>query len=84
MDKFVEKNWPGGYITLDTGDFLYVPKTNDYTGHQRLIEPFREEPIISKFCNQVEHFMNFLIIKCGAVGRIRGSLLAQGSWEKIN
>ena len=50
MDKFVEKNWPGGYITLDTGDFLYVPKTIDYTGHQRLIEPFREEPIISKFC----------------------------------
>jgi len=46
----VEKNWPGGYITLDTGDFLYVPKTIDYTGHQRLIEPFREEPIISKFC----------------------------------
>ena len=50
MDKFVEKNWPGGYIILDTGDFLYVPKTIDYTGHQRLIEPFREEPIISKFC----------------------------------
>jgi len=50
MDKFVEKNWPGGYITLDTGDFLYVPKTIDYTGHQRLIEPFREEPIIRKFC----------------------------------
>ena len=50
IDKFAEKNWPGGYITLDTGDFLYVPKTIDYTGHQRLIEPFREEPIISKFC----------------------------------
>lgn len=50
IDKFVEKNWPGGYITLDTGDFLYIPKTIDYTGHQRLIEPFREEPIISKFC----------------------------------
>ncbi len=50
MDKFVEKNWPGGYIILDTGDFLYVPKIIDYTGHQRLIEPFREEPIISKFC----------------------------------
>ena len=50
MDEFVEKNWPGGYIILDTGDFLYVPKTIDYTGHQRLIEPFREEPIISKFC----------------------------------
>ena len=50
MDEFVGKNWPGGYITLDTGDFLYVPKTIDYTGHQRLIEPFREEPIISKFC----------------------------------
>ncbi len=50
MDKFVGKNWPGGYIILDTGDFLYVPKTIDYTGHQRLIEPFREEPIISKFC----------------------------------
>ena len=50
IDKFAEKNWPGGYITLDPGDFLYVPKTIDYTGHQRLIEPFREEPIISKFC----------------------------------
>ncbi len=50
MDKFVEKKWPGGYIIIDTGDFLYVPKTIDYTGHQRLIEPFREEPIISKFC----------------------------------
>ena len=50
MDKFVEENWPGGYITLDTGDFLYVPKTIDFAGHQRLIEPFREEPIISKFC----------------------------------
>ena len=50
IDKFVEKNWPGGYITLDTGDFMYVPEAIDYTGHQRLIEPFREEPIISKFC----------------------------------
>ena len=50
LDKFVEKNWPGGYIILETGDYLYIPKNIDYTGHQRLIEPFRVEPIISKFC----------------------------------
>ena len=50
LDKFVEKNWPGGHIILDTGDYLYIPKNIDYTGHQRLIEPFRVEPIIAKFC----------------------------------
>jgi FkbM family methyltransferase len=50
MDKFVEKNWPGGYIILDTGDFMYVPKAIDNAGHQRLIEPFREEPILKKLC----------------------------------
>ena len=29
---------------------LDIPKNIDYTGHQRLIEPFRVEPLIAKFC----------------------------------
>jgi FkbM family methyltransferase len=50
LRKRVESHWPGGYILLECGDYLYVPGKIDLHGVWRLIEPFIPDPTIAKFC----------------------------------
>lgn len=50
LRKRVESQWPGGYILLENGDFLYVPKKIDLHSVWRLIEPFIPDLTINKFC----------------------------------
>ncbi len=50
LEKFVEKFWKGGYVHLESDDYLYVPALKEM-GHQiRLIQPYVPEQIIPKFC----------------------------------
>jgi FkbM family methyltransferase len=48
--KQTKKNWSGGYILTDKGDFVYVPKELDITALERLSREPVAEPIISKVC----------------------------------
>ena len=50
LDKFVEKYWEGGYIHLESGDYLYVPAMKEMGHPMRLIQPYVPEQIIPKFC----------------------------------
>ena len=50
LDKFVEKFWGGGYIHLESDDYLYVPAMKEMGHPMRLIQPYVPEQIIPKFC----------------------------------
>lgn len=45
-----EKEWSGGYIMLDNGDYVYVPAQLDITALERLTYKPAPEHIISKLC----------------------------------
>lgn len=51
LEKFVKKNWKGGYVYLESGDYLYVPSVVESSHPYRLFDPYVPEQIISKFCN---------------------------------
>tara|TARA_B100000315_G_scaffold230165_1_gene240323 strand:+ start:1200 stop:2156 length:957 start_codon:yes stop_codon:yes gene_type:complete len=50
LEKFVEKFWKGGYVHLETGDYLYIPPVKEIGHSLRLIHPYIPEQIIPKFC----------------------------------
>ena len=51
LEKLVTKLWKGGYVYLESGDYLYVPSVVESSHPHRLFDPYVPEQIISKFCN---------------------------------
>ena len=51
LEEFVKKFWKGGYVYLESGDYLYVPSVVESSHPHRLFDPYVPEQIISKFCN---------------------------------
>lgn len=51
LEKLVKKLWKGGYVYLESGDYLYVPSVVESSHPFRLFDPYVPEQIISKFCN---------------------------------
>jgi len=51
LEEFVKKFWKGGYVYLESGDYLYVPSVVEMSHPFRLFDPYVPEQIISKFCN---------------------------------
>ena len=51
LEKLVTKLWKGGYVYLESGDYLYVPSVVESSHPYRLFDPYVPEQIISKFCN---------------------------------
>ena len=50
LEKFVKSFWDGGYIYLETNDYLYIPPISKTNIFWRLIEPYIPEQVIPKFC----------------------------------
>jgi FkbM family methyltransferase len=50
FDQQAEREWRGGYILTDGGDFVYVPQQLDITTVERLVHDPAPEPIIAKVC----------------------------------
>ena len=50
LEEFVEKFWEGGYVHLESGDYLYIPPIKEMGHPLRLIQPYVPEQIIPKFC----------------------------------
>ena len=50
LEEFVEKFWEGGYVHLESGDYLYIPPIKEMGHLLRLIQPYVPEQIIPKFC----------------------------------
>jgi len=51
LEELVKKFWKGGYVYLESGDYLYVPSVVESSHPYRLFDPYVPEQIISKFCN---------------------------------
>ena len=51
MEEFVTKFWDGGYVYLETGDYLYLPPMKEMNVFWKLKEPYIPEEIIEKFSN---------------------------------
>ena len=51
LEELVKKLWKGGYVYLESGDYLYVPSVVESSHPYRLFDPYVPEQIISKFCN---------------------------------
>ena len=51
LEELVKKLWKGGYVYLESGDYLYVPSVVEMSHPFRLFDPYVPEQIISKFCN---------------------------------
>ena len=51
LEELVKKLWKGGYVYLESGDYLYVPSVVESSHPHRLFDPYVPEQIISKFCN---------------------------------
>lgn len=51
LEKFVSDFWDGGYVYLETGDYLYLPPMQEMNVFWRLKEPYIPEQIIEKFSN---------------------------------
>lgn len=49
MEDFVSKFWDGGYVYLETGDYLYLPPMQEMNVFWKLKEPYIPEQIIEKF-----------------------------------
>jgi len=50
LDEFVKKYWKGGYVYLESGDYLYTPSLKEYSNSIRITDPYVPEQLISKFC----------------------------------
>ncbi len=50
LRHLVNKQWPGGYVLLEEGDYLYVPEEIELHGATVLLRPFSYSPLIKKFC----------------------------------
>lgn len=50
LTRQAQRQWRGGYILTDDGDFVYVPKELDITTVERLVYEPAPEPIIAKVC----------------------------------
>ena len=50
LEELVKKLWKGGYVYLESGDYLYVPSVVESSHPHRLFDPYVPEQIISKFC----------------------------------
>ena len=51
LEEFVSNFWDGGYVYLETGDYLYLPSMQEMNVFWKLKEPYIPEQIIDKFCN---------------------------------
>ena len=51
LEKLVTKLWKGGYVYIESGDYLYVPSVMESSNPYRLLNPYDPEHIMSKFCN---------------------------------
>ena len=51
LEEFVSKFWNGGYVYLETGDYLYLPPMLEMNVFWKLKEPYVPEQIIEKFSN---------------------------------
>ena len=40
LEEFVEKFWEGGYVHLESGDYLYIPPIKEMGHPLRLIQPY--------------------------------------------
>ena len=49
LEKFVSDFWNGGYVYLETGDYLYLPPMQEMNVFWKLKEPYIPEQIIEKF-----------------------------------
>jgi FkbM family methyltransferase len=49
LEKFVLDFWNGGYVYLETGDYLYLPPMEEMNVFWKLKEPYIPEQIIEKF-----------------------------------
>ena len=49
LEEFVTNFWDGGYVYLETGDYLYLPSMKDMNVFWKLKEPYIPEEIIEKF-----------------------------------
>ncbi len=49
LEEFVSKFWDGGYVYLETGDYLYLPPMQEMNVFWKLKEPYIPEQIIEKF-----------------------------------
>ena len=49
LEDFVSKFWDGGYVYLETGDYLYLPPMQEMNVFWKLKEPYIPEQIIEKF-----------------------------------
>ena len=50
LEELAKKFWKGGYVYLESGDYLYVPSVLESSHPYRLFDPYVPEQIISKFC----------------------------------
>jgi FkbM family methyltransferase len=50
LDDFVKKYWEGGYVYLESGDYLYTPPLREYGISIRITDPYCPEQIIPKLC----------------------------------
>ena len=49
LEEFVTNFWDGGYVYLETGDYLYLPTMKQMNVFWKLKEPYIPEEIIEKF-----------------------------------
>ena len=49
LEKFVSDFWNGGYVYLETGDYLYLPPMQEMNVFWKLKEPYIPEQVIEKF-----------------------------------
>ncbi len=50
LEGLVKKFWEGGYVYLESGDYLYMPSLKEYDNSIRITNPYVPEQIIPKFC----------------------------------
>ena len=50
LDEFVKKFWEGGYVYLESGDYLYMPSLKEHDNSIMITNPYVPEQIIQKFC----------------------------------
>ena len=49
LEGFVSDFWDGGYVYMETGDYLYLPSMREMNVFWKLKEPYIPEQIIEKF-----------------------------------
>jgi len=50
IDRQAREQWPGGYISLEKGGYLYISNKNDVWAYENLVHPRRHEPLIGNCC----------------------------------